>query len=45
VKSGVPFQTAFEMEDLWADALGIAFGEFAGGEWDWEDMSWREVKS
>ena len=44
MKNGVPISEAFELDDVWADALGIAFGEFAGGEWDFETQSWREVR-
>ena len=45
VKNGVKFAEAFEMDDVWAHALAITFGEFAGlGEWDWQRGAWRDAK-
>jgi len=30
------------MDSIWADSLGIAFGELEGGEWDWGALRWKE---
>lgn len=41
VKNGVPFDVAFSLDE--AERLGwsIIFGQFEGGEWDWNSRSWR----
>lgn len=40
VKNGVSFREAFELDEVWADALAIAFGEIAGRSWSWGTRSW-----
>jgi hypothetical protein len=44
IKNGVPPRDALEMDAVWADALGIAFGIIEGGEWDWSARTWKTSK-
>jgi hypothetical protein len=30
------------MDEVWADAFAITFGEFEGGEWDWGALTWKK---
>ncbi|HEY8005698.1 MAG TPA: hypothetical protein VIE66_02575 [Methylocella sp.] len=40
VDAGVPWETAWAMEDFERFALLIIIGERNGGKFDWETMTW-----
>jgi hypothetical protein len=42
VKHGVPFATAEALDPIDRRAWGIVMGQFAGGEFDFSRMGWRE---
>lgn len=42
VKNGVPFETAFRMDEIERVAWCITFGEFEGGTFDWATRAWEE---
>jgi hypothetical protein len=42
VKSGVPWDVAFSLEDHEATALCIIFGQLDGGKFDFDRMAWRK---
>lgn len=42
VKNGVPFETAFRMDEIERVAWCITFGEFEGGTFDWGARAWEE---
>jgi hypothetical protein len=42
VKNGVPYETAFDLDDDDLLANVIVMGEFEGLLWDWPSMKWRE---
>jgi hypothetical protein len=41
VKNGVPFDTAFAMDDETRAALCIITGELNGSRWNWKIMDWE----
>jgi hypothetical protein len=43
VRNGVPYETAFEMEEHELLAYAITFSGFENGKkWDWDAMKFRE---
>lgn len=42
VRTGVPFDTAFGMDEDWRRGLCIIAGELEGGEFDWGTMAFKE---
>ena len=38
----MPFDVAFSLDETEALAYGIIFGQFEGGEFDWNDMKWKK---
>lgn len=42
VKSGVPFDVAFALDDDTRCGWLIALGEIEGGKFDWSSMRWKE---
>jgi hypothetical protein len=42
VKNGVPFDVAFALYPEEALAYAVVFGEFEGGSWNWESLSWDD---
>ena len=42
VSHGVPFDVAAVMEDSWAAALTIVFGELDGGNFDFDRWQWTK---
>lgn len=44
VKSGVPFDTAFALDDPMRQAFCIIFGEMEGGKFNWASMAFEEPK-
>ncbi len=51
MKNGVPMDAAFALcdeggpeNDIEALAMSVAYGELAGGEFDWANFKWLEKK-
>jgi hypothetical protein len=44
VKNGVPYDKAFDLDDVERLAHAIIFGEYEGNIWDWSAMRWRNDK-
>lgn len=44
VKSGVPFDTAFTLDDQMRQGLCIVVGELDGGKFNWASMAFEEPK-
>ncbi len=42
VKNGVPFDVAFALDPDEMLAYTVIFGEFEGGNFDWDELRWRE---
>ncbi|CAN7329504.1 hypothetical protein LJR084_001924 [Variovorax sp. LjRoot84] len=42
VKHNVPFDVAFQMDDVTRTAMCIVLAEMEGGEFDWDSMCWKE---
>ena len=45
VRNGLSYQEAIEMDETEAWALSIIFGEFEGGEFDFDHWTWRERRA
>ena len=41
VKNGVPYEQAMSMDDDWAAAHAVVFGELDGGSFDLNAMAWK----
>jgi hypothetical protein len=41
VKNGVPYETAFNLDDRDLLAHVIVMGGFEGNSWDWNSMDWE----
>jgi hypothetical protein len=44
VKNGIPFDVAFQLDDLTRTAWSIVFSEMAGNQFDWNSMKFVEPK-
>jgi hypothetical protein len=44
VRNGVPFDTAFQLDDATRTAFAIVFSEFEGNEFDFNRMEFKEHK-
>ena len=42
VKNGIPFDVAFQLDDVTRAAWSIAFSEMEGAKFDWAAMRFRE---
>ena len=42
MRNGVPFDLAFQMDDLTRAASAIVFSQFEGNEFDFRTMSWKK---
>jgi len=43
VKNGVPFDVAFQMDDMMRAAQAIIFSEFEGNKFDFRTMDWKKT--
>jgi hypothetical protein len=44
VHHGVPFDVAFSLPDIDRQAWSIIFGQFDGGEFDFNSLAWKQPK-
>jgi hypothetical protein len=44
VKNGVPYDKAFNLDDIDLMAHWIVMGELEGGVWDWQNGRWELPK-
>jgi hypothetical protein len=44
VRNGIPFDVAFQLDDLTRTAWCIVFSEMEGNEFDWHAMQFKEQK-
>ncbi len=42
VKNGIPFDVAASLDDEERLAWSVIFGEFEGGHFEWETLSWKK---
>jgi hypothetical protein len=42
VRNGIPFDVAFQLDDLTRTAWCIVFSEMEGNEFDWNTMQFKE---
>ncbi len=43
VRNGVPFDTAFSLDDTERLAFVVALGTLAGREYDWAERRWKDA--
>jgi len=44
VRQNVPFDVAFQLDDVTRAAWCIVMSEFEGAKFDWDRMTWKEPK-
>ena len=42
MKQGIPFDVAHSLDPLTRRAYCVFYGQLEGGEWDFEQMQWKE---